>query len=1150
MSITSQTATMHSSMNHDNVGMHVRTDQGQVVERVNLRVNSKGGKKLYNEKLIGNTLIPHDYPLGTNKVIGWCNDYASDAIIYFVHNSNANHSIMRYYINTKSIEKIWYSEKKLGFEDSYVKAVVVDGMLYWVQEDTHPKSLDIQMAVNYMLHLYGGVFTGARYSVDDKPFDEVIFPLIKRPPQFAPTCEYGTDATVNYNNLRKHQFQFKYCYEYANYQRSAWSPISKIPLPTGEILSTGKWIEEITTNNYITVSVNTGSHQVTKILLGSRDANPNNAGTFFIFEEIEKFDSSGVQIIADDIQYEVDFYNNKRTESINTTVDNRYCDHVPIEGSDILLLDNKWLSIAYPLVGYDLTPVTYKLTPYESDEVDTNYGEMTFPRGYSIIHAGSPYCGSNYTVHTNTNYVVPTDEFHPNAIYSITVPYGPGAVNSFTATYLAPSTQPAQFWKIIRDELYDQLSSKFNDCAHVPFEIRLTQFPNNAPLADNVLQIVNHGFGGNPSHYGVIYTDPSFHSYKSFKRGQYHSFGIIYNDGFGRYNVVSVDPSNNEFFSPPITAGNENKYVLCDWEISSTAPDWAKTYRWCYIKNKTYTYFLYVPNVTVYRPTDNDTIPSNYVLLRINEAILDIINMFPNTIIPTYEWVNGDRVRIVGSDKSFEILREFTPTAEAEGEEDPEPDNTVGFLVDDAFYPTSEGVSISLIEIYRPNPEPQEIVYNEFGEEFEVIGGLHMGQTQDQTATLPATGTFDFGDVYFRERIGSDAEIRVVEDAHFSDYYESDSIDIGRPGAKLDLNESKQKYLNAVVRSENFLEKTAYNLLNVWLPVPDADRFEASDQWGKITGIQEVGDVLKVIQEHKETSIYVGKMLAKEADGSDIYLDSSNVFGTVNKYIEVRGSKYIRSIVKNNRYLYYFDDSTSEFIRSSANGQLPISSKYHMRNWFETKAKLFREYVGNKDIIVSCDNDYDETMISFVMGNDIESLVFSEEEFDNGWKYFATFKTTTKIPDNFAFQGDTSISWMDGQLYLHNVGAHNMFYGEQWGCYIKAAINVPGGVSKRFANIYINSDRNEWDIEFTTEDRVNYGPQKSYLKPSIIKEVNGRLHSTILRNILKRDGVTEDLNLLYNNHDMVGEVLFVKLSSSDSDDVSLGEIEVKFHINW
>lgn len=1134
MSITSQIATMHSSMNHDNVGMHVRTDQGQVVERVNLRVNSKGGKKLYNEKLIGNTLIPYDYPIGENKVIGWCNDYASDAIIYFVHNSNANHSIMRYYINTKSIEKIWYSEKKLGFEDSYVKAVVVDGMLYWVQEDTHPKSLDIQMAVNYMLHLYGGVFTGERYSVDDKPFDEIVFPLIKRPPQFAPTCEYGTDSSTDeysFNNLRKKLFQFKYCFEYVNNQRSAWSPTSKVPLPTHEIDGNGIWKEDINVNNYIDVTVDSGSNQVRKILVAAKECNQENVGTFFLFKILDKDKDSEIQ---NDSSQTVRFMNTTRLQSVDTDVDNRYCDHVPLSASDITLLDNKYLALSRPEMDYDSITPDYTLTAFESDviDLDVDYIPMETKCQWKKLYSAFPI---GFYTYLKTIYL--PEQFYPNSIYYITFTYD-GQL--YEHSVLSPVVKPADYPEGMRNEFLnnirlefwpkfaDNVDGKFNG---IQFEID-EDFP---PLASDSCNLIENLEG-----YVTVGAGEYIPSVKTLKRGQYHPFAIIYNDNFGRYNVVFGD---EEVYSPIVTSdvNSKNKAVGCRWEINHLPPDWATTFRWCYIRNKTYTYFQYILHAECIWGSDFGIteVPDGQLFININKSISETRSRYPNYMIPDYVWVNGDRIRIVGEAESYEILKEFIILGDEDG------DSITGFLINADI--RDDGNFITLAEVYRPNVSPQETVYLEIGEEYPIIDGFHTGPTQTQTNLLPATGTFDFGDVYFRYRFGPDGISQPIEDSWFNDYYISSGIDVGRAGAKI---ETKQTILNSVVRGENYLQNTEYNLLNVFLPVPLADRFDASDFWGKITGIQEVGDVLKIIQEHKETSIYVGKIQAKEADGSDIYLDSSNVFGTVNKYIEVRGSKYIRSVVKNNRYLYYFDDSTSEFIRSSANGQLPISSKYHMRNWFETKAKLFREYVGNKDIIVSCDNDYDETMISFVMGNDIESLVFSEEEFDNGWKYFATFKTTTKIPDNFAFQGDTSISWMDGQLYLHNVGAHNTFYGEQWGCYIKAAINVPGGVSKRFANIYINSDRNEWDIEFTTEDRVNYGPQKSYLKPSIIKEVNGRLHSTILRNILKRDGVTEDLNLLYNNHDMVGEVLFVKLSSSDSDDVSLGEIEVKFHINW
>jgi len=88
MSIQNQIATINSSMNFDNTGKYIRTEQGQVAERINLRVNSKDGQRYYNEKIKGNTLVNTDLPPGTNKTIGWCVDYKNNAILYFIYNSS------------------------------------------------------------------------------------------------------------------------------------------------------------------------------------------------------------------------------------------------------------------------------------------------------------------------------------------------------------------------------------------------------------------------------------------------------------------------------------------------------------------------------------------------------------------------------------------------------------------------------------------------------------------------------------------------------------------------------------------------------------------------------------------------------------------------------------------------------------------------------------------------------------------------------------------------------------------------------------------------------------------------------------------------------------------------------------------------------
>jgi hypothetical protein len=1195
MTIQNQIATINSSMNFDNTGKYIRTEQGQVAERVNLRINSKDGQKYYNEKIKGNLLIQTLLPSGVNKTIGWCNDYKNNAILYFVYNSNEHHSVMRYTISTKAIDKLWYSESELGFEDTYLQAAAVDGMVYWVNGDQQPKSFHIERAEKFMRVLYGGetIDVSERYSILDKPYGDNIFHLIKTPPRFAPICEYDSDIAYNFNNLRKKLFQFKYAYVYKDNQISAWSPISKVPLPGNELASDGKFVDDITVNSYINITYNSGTNNVKSILVAARDTFPRNAGSFWQFEIIDKYDKitgerllddDGADLIPDNSDEDVLFYNNKYTGSIDTIVNNRYCDHVPLRGNDIILFDNKYLGIAYPRSGYDGITPDYSLTAIQEQIATEEEVQVRYKMIVKLSRLRIRGCPVYNTQSTDMLWLDIPSDFYPNSFYNISFSF-PGYVTLHTFTIPTGATD-AQYPRSVRDQFIEAMTDYF--ATNYP-DIYLYAYPesDNSPRSIVIASAANPfgcnffelhrpaNFSGNVTS-NLSETIPT--SYKSLKRGQFHPFGIIYNDAFGRYNIVYGD---QELYSPLFSGDPDdfNSRVIAHWVINHKPPDWATTYRFAYIRNKSYAYFQYFSYVKSTVGTGVETgngIPDGKYFLEVNPSLQRIRDRFPNFIIPEYVWQNGDRIRVVGNDKSYEVLQEFTWITD---ESDPE-SGVTGILVDEPLTTHApeddESVGyIQLVEIYRQNPIPQTKVYQEIGEEYEIrtdeFGNKYhsvynaiqhdeseaMGFTNqifDANGLLvaPATGfLYNFGDVYVRQRAVIDPNdpnviaLPVIEDEYFNDYYISDSIDVGRVGAKI---ETKQKDLNRVVRSENFLENTEYNLLNVWLPAPQADFFEASDIYGQITGLQESGDVLKIIQEHKETSVYIGKIIAKESDGKDMYLESDRVFGTNRPYIEMRGSKYVNSIVSNDRNVFYYDDTTGELIRSAPNGQIAVSSEYHMGNWFEKKAKELREYVGNKDVIVSFDNDYNDVLISFIIGNTIETIVFYEKEGEKGFKHFALYKTDVKIPEMLAWYGDTHVSFMDGKLYLSNVGTLNTFYGQLQPCSLKLAINANPTSSKRYSNIWINSDKNIWDVEFTSENRVNYGLQKSILKPTVIEELNGRLHASMLKNMIDRDG-TENYDLLYNGHDMVGEIMFVELSNNDDSAVTLGEVEVKFYIN-
>lgn len=60
---------------------------------------------------------------------------------------------------------------------------------------------------------------------------EDIINMAKRPPAFEPVCYYGNDPDVNYNYVKRAMFQFRIRYHYEGGVKSAWGPISTIPLP-------------------------------------------------------------------------------------------------------------------------------------------------------------------------------------------------------------------------------------------------------------------------------------------------------------------------------------------------------------------------------------------------------------------------------------------------------------------------------------------------------------------------------------------------------------------------------------------------------------------------------------------------------------------------------------------------------------------------------------------------------------------------------------------------------------------------------------------------------------------------------------------------------------------------------------------------------
>lgn len=1114
--------------------------EGYVHKRVNMRPDNTGDV-MSNVPIPGNVAVSMTLPDGTNKTVGWCKDTESNGIIWFVYNTLGNHCIFRY---NGTLTNIFYEEPTLGLTDNMVIAEVVDGRLYWNDGVAEPKSFNIQKAIDYTARRGG--------YINYKPFDTIVFPMIKKPPVLKPQVAYESlteneGVTIDFNNLRKKQWQFKYNYEYEDYQESVYSVISKIPLPEAEVSPAGKWSDDITWNNSIKVTVNTGNRNVKAINVAVRDASQNNLGPFFIFKKIDKW-KNGVQVIPDNITYDVSFLNNTYVENIDTDYGNAYYHDVPLKAKDMLLLDGKVLAMTNPTVGYEKVNVNFDVE-YVDEEVEFT-SNTTRMQSSSDKKFYQPWdrCGLHGTRKTTINVYV--SQFYADSIYRMTIkfpeaPVGYETPADIVAEYVSGAVEPDGFRAAVAESFYSQIEAALDNCETIPMTV---SYEALGSAAANPFVKITFAYGINLADttsdnykrymawldpwmdaledynsyiYGEITSAEFTPSFKSLKRGQYHTFGIVYNDSNGRYNVVM---DSKDLYVDPVSADNIGKVAKAKLTINSLPPTWATSYKIAYIPNNSYTYLMEVPLVEV---LSGGSIPAGQKFLKINQAILSMIESFPNNTIEAYEWQNGDRIRQVGEVASYEILKEFTREYDDGGETQTES----GFLVEADFDLVSD--KITLIEIYRPNRTPQSKVFYETGDEYMIVNGYHQGDVS-QTASVSAEITLDFGDVYLRQRYTSGTPAyAIVEDSNFSDYYISSGIDIGRPVLKTDI---KQSTLNRVVTTENYIQNTKINRLNVMLP--GAENKEVSEMYGYITKILERGDTLKVLQPHKETSVYIGKNYAKDANGGDIVLVSDKTFGSTNVYENSWGTMYPRSVVQSDDFVYFFDSTTGDFLRSATNGTLSLPKEYGYQKYFDEKVRLFNKYTGQKDIITSISPNDQTVYIIFLMNN-IEIVAFSERE---GMKGFMFFLELAHKPENFAWYGDKMYSFLNGRLYEHGLGDKNKFYGSgRLNASIAIISNRYPEVNKTYEALSVDTN-GQWEamVEIEKDNNYQFGQFTRILK-AMFRSIEGRLYSAIPRNIYNRAGVAS-LQNLYSGNKMSGDSVKITLNSVNFD--KLREVKV------
>ena len=385
----------------------------------------------------------------------------------------------------------------------------------------------------------------------------------------------------------------------------------------------------------------------------------------------------------------------------------------------------------------------------------------------------------------------------------------------------------------------------------------------------------------------------------------------------------------------------------------------------------------------------------------------------------------------------------------------------------------------------------------------------------------------------------------VVEDFVINLSYGIRAHSKGRPIVEID--ELGEVYLQDVVWSNVYLDNTKINGVSMFTPL---NRVSLDEKNGAIRKLILVGDVLKAIQDNKETSLYVGKGQYRDGDGNLTTIQTGDFIGGTYPSVDDYGKRFHLSVSKDNRHLYYWDGASGEVIRSSPNGQIAISD-YGMKSEFLIIKRDFDSALKTDTrghwVVSHFDEKNGEFVITFYIRGNAETWAFKEGE--NKWvAYYDYSNTTGKAPSVFASTGTQVYSFLDNVWKHEANSAHNVFYGEYKPLLLRGLLNIHPREQKSLNAIETDSNRAlKTTIETPITNTHTVG-QKSYLYEGTYYKRDGKFTSAVFKNILVAEGA-EDISQIHSGDDMSGQYVEIEFKDAYNTECQLRLVTTSFNIN-
>jgi hypothetical protein len=746
----------------------------------------------------------------------------------------------------------------------------------------------------------------------------------------------------------------------------------------------------------------------------------------------------------------------------------------------------------------------------------------------------------------------------------------------------------------------------YNDESKIPISIsEVYELFTYVPIRAKTLSLIDGNrlvFGNIQENYPLIDTDVTvslawqtavaadpINKYRVLKKGVTHQWGIVYRDIAGRITSIMAEEQMRLYipFVTESTDSNIDRIPNVSFNINHLPHPYSVSYQIVKLGNslnggntnqlKFWQLIGYVLLGKINHTDPSTGSNSNSSVLRIRiDYFQDLQNdRISGWSVEDYRWKKGDRIRIIGRVAQppgpyILIYQELTQLYDLEltGEyrdtdyismANPSlgtyTEKWVYFNRVDGF-PT-EFINATYVEIYRPLTSDSNLYFTtsmifEIGTDANG-NKYHKGNTNQALNALGApstpaivTNTSHDTWLYLRSFASFSLTINYIwaESDYASDYYETEKMTSqGQP--LIDINISGTGVLPERLRHGGTLE--------IGTQINNIDKFDYDDykdlevRYGAITKIVLVEFILKAVQEHKVTSIYISRLESFTAANQPTYTFTDTVFGTVRPFKEDWGSKHPGSIIVEDGVLYFWDSNNRIIVENDYNGQVAISNIKMSRLFADLADTLNASLLQNQWVEFAVNkDDFNNTEIFCLFGTGTSTkriYVFNTRS--KRW----TYKVDTVFNySKFYWNGNQLYHFAlneRGRLYRWFAGAdYQVISGDQR----NGSLNMysPSGDMRIFNTIIVYQDGATPVFTSVNVPKKVSGANRdmsTYIYAVNIEEKEGFYYCAILNDI-NTPGTGTQNDKLMNGDVLRGLLLNIVMSFTGNDKITLSNIEI------